>query len=85
MPTVPEGDRNMHRSDSPRRPAVRRKPNRNEMDNTEGVSPAPDVTPPPEVLELREITDIVRRRHRKAVRRKWEAGEPERLPHPFDE
>jgi hypothetical protein len=55
------------------------------MDKTEGVAPAPDVTPPPEVLELRAALAAIRQRHRKAVRRKWEDGEPERLPHPFDE
>jgi len=70
-------------TDEPKRPAVRRKPPAEKTGDT--MKPAPDVMPPPEVLELRGLADIVRQRHRKAVRRKWEAGEPERLPHPFDE
>lgn len=52
--------------------------------------PAADVRIPPDVLELRALMDIVRKRAKKAVRRKTTYGDPpadldRHEPHPFDE
>jgi hypothetical protein len=52
--------------------------------------PAEDVRIPPDVLELRALMDIVRKRAKKAVRRKTTYGDSSadldrHEPHPFDE
>ena len=52
--------------------------------------PAADVHIPPDVLELRALVDIVRKRAKKAVRRKTTYGDSSadldrHQPHPFDE
>jgi hypothetical protein len=52
--------------------------------------PAADVRIPPDVLELRALMDIVRKRAKKAVKRKTQYGENDpdldrHEPHPFDE
>lgn len=70
----------------PTRPAVRRKPPAEPPDRLRTPAADLDVVPP-EVRAVREVLDVLRQRHRKAVRRKWYADDDaeRRLPHPFDE
>lgn len=53
----------------------------------------PDTQPdfePPETFDVKALIDILRKRHKPAVKRKTQYGEPDpdldrREPHPFDE